>query len=121
MACNNLQGTMGSTFQPSGTAQFSPKKASLYPAYSISVQGVLSAGRQGSLFSSGDAPLKKFAWQRSPCGMHCKLDADRPGSRLQKLCSNAIPSTDLAQRELSLSTAQQYGCPVGRGGDAGSV
>ncbi|CAK0781782.1 hypothetical protein CVIRNUC_005469 [Coccomyxa viridis] len=44
---------MGSTFQASGTAQFSPKKASLYPAYSISAQGVLSAGRQGSLFSSG--------------------------------------------------------------------
>ena len=83
MACNNLQGTMGSTFQPSGTAQFSPKKASLYPAYSISAQGVLSTGRQGSLFSSGDAPLKKFAWQRSPCGMPCKLGADRSGSRLQ--------------------------------------
>ena len=53
--------------------------------------------------------------------MHCKLGTDRPWSRLQKLCRNAVHSPDLVQPNLFLPTAQQYGCPVGRGGDAGSV
>ena len=45
---------MGSVLLP-GSVVGSPEKGAMYSAYSVPASRVLSAGRQGSMFSSGDA------------------------------------------------------------------
>lgn len=45
---------MGSVLR-AGSVAVSPEKAAMYSAYSMSAAGILSGGRQGSMFSSGDA------------------------------------------------------------------